>query len=279
MLKKLNLRFPFLISSLLASILVLAAIVGCKPKVTISDFSTVSPGGRVEVNKGIGVAVKIDPPDASHITYNWIATRGKVKVASPSAPAGTYEAPATPGMETITVEVLSRDKVQDRDSIQIDVVAAEPPEVVVHAPRPESETPPTPPAFTVPLNRAPATWGRPIPGSLGSITYFSRATMALKGTVNLSGLTPQHTYALTLNGWLNRPGNDALAQYNRNREGEGYMDFDTVQTDERGNAQVGLNVSLPPSEYDVKFFVKDPASNWCVVLYNDHLRFVVEQSR
>lgn len=123
----------------------------------------------------------------------------------------------------------------------------------------------------------------PIDGSQGTIRYFSGSVGALKGTIQLSGLKPGHSYVLTLNGW---PGdsdiNDALANCGSPGDcgfygDEGFWNFMRVHTDGNGNASDSLNVPLPPLEYSVKFFVKDPATrDWCVVLYNNSFEFSVQ---
>lgn len=132
----------------------------------------------------------------------------------------------------------------------------------------------------VQLVPAPASWGCPRDGSHGSITYPQKATGALNGTVELKNLKPQHTYALTLNGWEGRPGNEVLKPHGQDDKRGGVWDFNTgVLTDEKGNAQVRLNEQLLPQKYDVKFFVKDTAvEGWCIVLYTDSFSFeVVEE--
>jgi hypothetical protein len=51
-----------------------------------------------------------------------------------------------------------------------------------------------------------------IAGSIGTIVFFSRAIGGLKGVVQLSGLKPDHIYALALNGWPGHPSNDVLGE-------------------------------------------------------------------
>lgn len=134
----------------------LLALTGCGPsrEVSIKSFGPLEPSGRVEVNEGIGVAVEVDNPAGLPLTYRWVATRGTVRVSSPSAPAGTYEAPDTPGVETITVQVMSEGKVVAEKSIQIEVVTA----VAVaptSTPVPPSPTPVPPTETPVPLTPTP----------------------------------------------------------------------------------------------------------------------------
>lgn len=108
------------------ALLLLPALVSCSStkEITIKSFGPVEPGGTVEINKGIGVAVDVDNPDDLPIIYKWTVSRGAVRVSSDTAPAGTYEASDTPGTETITVEVMSEGKVLAQKTVQIEVVPA-----------------------------------------------------------------------------------------------------------------------------------------------------------
>lgn len=109
----------------------------------------------------------------------------------------------------------------------------------------------------------------------------------MKGTIQLSGLRPDYNYALALNGRRGDPSNDVLLGIDcgspelcGNWDGEGYWNFKTdLHTDSQGNASDTINVPLPPLDYHVKFFVKDPVPDvWCIALYNNHLIFSVEES-
>lgn len=137
----------------------LLALAGCRsaPGVTIKSFGPVEAGGRVEVKKGIGIAVEVDNAENLPLTYRWITTRGTVRVSSDIAPAGTYEASGTPGTETITVQVMNGNTMVAEKSIQIEVVAAiaqeppppPPPPTATPTPRPtDTHTPPPTPTHT-----------------------------------------------------------------------------------------------------------------------------------
>lgn len=136
----------------------LLVLSGCRsePEVSIRRFGPVEPGGTVEVNKGIGIAVEVHNPDNVPLTYRWITSRGTVRVSSKTAPAGTYEAADTPGVETVTVEVFSEDQVVAQKTIQIEVVATavavepSPPPTPTDTPAPPATDTPTPPPANTP---------------------------------------------------------------------------------------------------------------------------------
>ena len=99
------------------------AALSCSPQqVTIKRFQTLTTTGKVEVNKGIGVSVDVDNPANRPLTYKWITTRGSVRVGHETDPTGTYEAPDTPGTETVTVQVMSGDTMVAQQALQIEVV-------------------------------------------------------------------------------------------------------------------------------------------------------------
>ena len=127
------------------------------------------------------------------------------------------------------------------------------------------------------LDLASSNWGSPVPGSSGAISP--------QGTLQVSGLAPNATYHLCLNGKPGQPPNDIVQKpgYGGSTEkGEGYWDFRLITTDGTGGRRdVKLEVTVPTEgwregqTYDVKFFVKD--ANYRVVLFNDQFLFRVKK--
>lgn len=114
----------------------------------------------------------------------------------------------------------------------------------------------------------------------GKIEYCQRSGSEFKIALYLKGLPRNHPYKLCLNGWPGRPGNEELKEYGRRGEGEnqeGYYDFMEVTTDEHGKINKVVGVNLEPAEYHVKLLVKDIVVKHRVVLYNDNLRFIIEE--
>lgn len=223
--------------------------------VKVGDIE-VRPAKNVAAGETAAVGANIENPKGKPLQIAWNAERGKVTSASESSASGIYTAPLEPGHDSINLEVRSGGKLIASKVTAINVTGRQPPPLV----------------HKVTLSPASSDWGSPVPGSQGSVTYFLKATGALKGTVKLSGLRPQLNYTLTLNGWPGQPGNNLLPQPGTG--GERYDDFGVAHIDEMGNAEVELNVPLSRGEYHVKFFVKDP--DWQIVLHHDHLRFTVE---
>jgi len=106
---------------------------------------------------------------------------------------------------------------------------------------------------------------------------LSREANAFRVTLELTGLTPNETYLLTLNGKVGDPGNEQLktVQDKVTSEGEGFADVGQVTADETGQIARDVEFALPRGEYDVKFFVKQGRDPWKVVLYNDVVRFSI----
>jgi len=118
-------------------------------------------------------------------------------------------------------------------------------------------------------------WGKHIPGSSGQIELCREAEGALVATIKLSGLEKDKAYKLGLNGKEGCDGNEQLMRFGR-WGFEGVYDFQTVATDKSGSVRAAMNVRLPVSRYDVKFFVKDITDKYTIVLYQNDLRFDVE---
>lgn len=131
----------------------------------------------------------------------------------------------------------------------------------------------------VKLQQASPSWGKPIPGSTGSVTYYKHGIKGMwKGVVVLKNLKPSTRYAFSINGWADgRPGNKLLMEkYNTYKNKEGYYDYRPIKTDKKGHATVKFKVKLKSGEYQVKILIKDlDSKGWPVVLYDDHAQFWV----
>lgn len=96
--------------------------------------------------------------------------------------------------------------------------------------------------------------------------------------IKITGLVPGHRYALTINGYKGKAGNDVLIKKYKEYNGEGYVDFKKINADENGVIKGTFSKKLPPSEYYVKFLVKDPSANWAVILSEDDIEFEVAEN-
>ena len=131
------------------------------------------------------------------------------------------------------------------------------------------------------MDLALATWEvpQPEPTARGHVV-LSRKAEAFRGRLTLTGLTPNSSYFLTLNGKVRSPGNEELKRPpgKVTPAGEGFVDIDQVVADEKGNVTYDLDFPLPPGAYDVKFFVKRMGT-WKVVLHNDYVRFDIPSGK
>ena len=94
----------------------------------------------------------------------------------------------------------------------------------------------------------------------------------LKGRLQLKGLQKNHDYILSLNGYPGKDGNDMLPQLHGK---EGYVDFTSVTSSNKGEIQTEINVPWPPGKYVVKFLVKDPEANWRIAWQKEFLEFSI----
>lgn len=121
----------------------------------------------------------------------------------------------------------------------------------------------------------PPEWGKNIPGSSGELKSRRKSKGAFLATIKLSGLEKEKAYKLGFNGKEGYDGNEQLKKFGKWRN-EGKYDFRTIVTDDSGSVSAKINVRLPASRYDVKFFVKDIADKYVCVLHNDDVRFEIE---
>lgn len=123
---------------------------------------------------------------------------------------------------------------------------------------------------------APPEWGKvATPEAMGTLDHFPKARGEFRARVRLEKLQPNHPYILTLNGRPDLPGNALLPNPVPGLPAERYLDFLDVMTDASGNYATDVAVTLPPSPYQVRFYVKDRA-DFKIVLYADYFPFRVE---
>jgi hypothetical protein len=121
---------------------------------------------------------------------------------------------------------------------------------------------------------APA-WGKKIPGAGGTIKFHDTFKGGFIVQMNLEGLTPGHTYRLCLNGNPKLVGNDLLIDAVPGLATERYYDFFTAVADDKGLYRATFGIALPPSAYELRFYVKDTADH-TIFLYHDYFKFTVE---
>jgi hypothetical protein len=117
-------------------------------------------------------------------------------------------------------------------------------------------------------------YGKPsegCPQGNGKIEYQTVMTGDFSGKLQLSGLGENHEYVFTINGWPGRPGDSELKKACAESQSSitGYCDI-IVGTDANGNVNDTIERSLPAGRYDIKFLVKDPSQDYCVLLFNDN---------
>ncbi len=109
----------------------------------------------------------------------------------------------------------------------------------------------------------------PIPGSSGEVTYSLLSNSNFQAAIKINNLKPNHAYAFTINCQEQSDSCGLLAQVCREFNGQGYCDLGLGSTDTTGMLEKDIKQVLPAGEYKVKFFIKDPASKWCIPLHND----------
>jgi hypothetical protein len=129
---------------------------------------------------------------------------------------------------------------------------------------------------TLVLQSPPTSWGFRINGSSGEIKYNEVYQSIPALSLELRGLEPKHQYVLTINGKRWHVSNKVLRTKFQSYGEEGYYDFGKVTTDKKGNLNKKLSLELPPGDYNLKIFVKDPSNQWLPVLFNDFLIFKIE---
>ncbi len=118
-------------------------------------------------------------------------------------------------------------------------------------------------------------WGKIVAGARGEFEFHDTFKAGFLVRVKLDGLTPGHTYRLTLNGNPKLAGNDRLADPVKGMPDERYFDFFTVAADAAGLVDGTFAIALPAGPYDVRLYVKD-TSDFTIFLYHDYFRFNVE---
>lgn len=118
-------------------------------------------------------------------------------------------------------------------------------------------------------------WGKVIPAAQGKFAFHESFKGGFLVHVRMDGLTPGHTYRLTLNGNPKLAGNDLLPDPVKNLPEERYYDFFTVAADAAGRVDAKFAIALKPGAYDVRLYVKD-TTDFTIFLYHDYFRFTVE---
>jgi hypothetical protein len=118
-------------------------------------------------------------------------------------------------------------------------------------------------------------WGKVVEGARGEFQFHDTFKGGFLVNVKLEGLTPGHTYRLTLNGNPKLAGNERLADPVKGMPDERYLDFFTVAADGAGRVDGTFAIALPAGPYDVRLYVKD-TSDYTIFLYHDYFRFNAE---
>jgi hypothetical protein len=235
-----------------------SGLVGCKS--TPPAPETVPSGPAITVKSGETIAIHASAEGADR--YEW-GFQGEGEVSSLQEPAILYTAPNEGGKALLSVTAHNSRGASPPTSLTINV--SQPP------------IPLGPIAIKPVQDTTLVDKDCPISGAQGEVQA--------QGTIDLSGLEPDQTYRLTLNGWSGVPPNDELCKIDCTSHGEGFWDFDTqVTADANGEvSQRRLEAALPAgvelypdTTYKVKFFVKEGAPRFCTVLGHDEFRFTVE---
>jgi hypothetical protein len=106
----------------------------------------------------------------------------------------------------------------------------------------------------------------------GEVCYPLSSSNYFRASITLNGLAPTHPYVFTVNCKGGSASCAVLAEASgcQSSGGEGYCDIGLNPTDAAGMLEQDIQLPLPAGEYGVKFFVKDPAAGWCIVLNNDN---------
>jgi hypothetical protein len=118
-----------------------------------------------------------------------------------------------------------------------------------------------------------APYGKPggCPIGQGEVCYPLSSSDYFRASVTLNGLAPNHVYAFTVNCKEGSASCKILAGVPGCQVfgGLGYCDIGLQPTDPTGMLEQDIQRELPAGDYDIKFFIKDPAAGWCILLNND----------
>ncbi|MFC2171804.1 hypothetical protein ACFLU6_04130 [Acidobacteriota bacterium] len=96
------------------------------------------------------------------------------------------------------------------------------------------------------------------------------------GEVRADNLKKNSAYAFSINGKVGQDGNEQLLKHG-NWGGQGYNDFEQVDTDKNGSFSASFRVPLAEGKYDVTFILKDVADEYRPIYVEDHVSFTVKK--
>jgi tetratricopeptide (TPR) repeat protein len=110
-------------SVLLVCVCLAGPACGPKAEVELTDVALLEHGSddQVETKANKAVVATVANPRAASLKYKWSTLRGRLHTATTPGPTNSYTAPDTPGVDTITVEVLGGSQPVTR-SLKLQVV-------------------------------------------------------------------------------------------------------------------------------------------------------------
>jgi hypothetical protein len=146
-----------------------------------------------------------------------------------------------------------------------------------------SQEPPSIPEKTTLTLSIPPWSKKKINGAQGSIIYTDQDVGQFICEINVRGLEPLKKYYLTFNGTgsgshanNNLIKNSFPSKYKIDKYMNNYVDFDSIKTDNLGNALKNISIILIKGQYVLKFYIKEPKPDFNIVLMYEGLTFVVD---
>ena len=100
------------------------------------------------------------------------------------------------------------------------------------------------------------------------LDYSEVSNNTFKGHIVAKNLKENTDYVLCIHGKTNKSGNEILTRLHKHKNGEGYWDFDQVQSDSFGKLDENINAKdLPEGTYDAKFLIKKLPGHECIAAY------------
>jgi hypothetical protein len=111
-------------------------------------------------------------------------------------------------------------------------------------------------------------------GAAGRVLFSTKTEQLFQGTITVSNLVPNHGYIFTLSckaGDLACLNLLPTASNACRTDDDGYCDIQIQGlTNETGSLEKELTFDLRGGTYDLKFFIKDPSEQSCILLNNDN---------
>ena len=106
-----------------AILLLLGGFSGCDrdARVRIVQIARTQPSAQVEAGTEVGFAATVENSRNLDLIYRWSAVKGRLRTADAGASA-TYRAPDTPGIDFITIEALSANRVVASKATSVEIV-------------------------------------------------------------------------------------------------------------------------------------------------------------